>query len=252
MKLGTYTRTPEWKAAKAAQVRQYYIDHPELRAQLAQKAKEQFALKGHPSTGSVTPLEEKERARASRKAFYQTPEGMAVRKRLSDMRKASKGARVCSEETKHKMSIKRKQNWENPVYRALKTAQGRTLLASGKLMSANRGKGGYRNDIGHFVRSRLEANYARILNYTAEPYEYEGKSFKLSTGHYYVPDFYLVNSDTYIETKGFLTDKDKAKYDQFKADYPQVKWVLLKQDSLEWKALVSKYANCIPMWEGTK
>lgn len=33
--------------------------------------------------------------------------------------------------------------------------------------------------------------------------------------HYYTPDFYLPESDTYIEIKGYATDKDRAKWEQF-------------------------------------
>lgn len=33
--------------------------------------------------------------------------------------------------------------------------------------------------------------------------------------HYYTPDFYLVESDTYVEIKGYKTKKDEAKWKQF-------------------------------------
>lgn len=32
---------------------------------------------------------------------------------------------------------------------------------------------------------------------------------------YYTPDFYLIDSDTFIEIKGFKTEKDEAKWSQF-------------------------------------
>ena len=41
-------------------------------------------------------------------------------------------------------------------------------------------------------------------------YEYEGK-----TRNYY-PDFYLVEDDKYVEIKGYETEKDRAKWTQFK------------------------------------
>lgn len=41
------------------------------------------------------------------------------------------------------------------------------------------------------------------------PYIYNEKQ------HYYIPDFYIVNQDYYIETKGYKTDKDDAKWNQF-------------------------------------
>ena len=41
------------------------------------------------------------------------------------------------------------------------------------------------------------------------PYEWDGKT------HYYKPDFYIVDSDTYVEIKGYETKKDRAKWSQF-------------------------------------
>lgn len=40
-------------------------------------------------------------------------------------------------------------------------------------------------------------------------YEFGGKSRK------YTPDFYLIDSDEYVEIKGFKTEKDSAKWEQF-------------------------------------
>jgi hypothetical protein len=40
-------------------------------------------------------------------------------------------------------------------------------------------------------------------------YFYDGKNRK------YTPDFYLIESDEYIEIKGYKTEKDKAKWSQF-------------------------------------
>lgn len=40
-------------------------------------------------------------------------------------------------------------------------------------------------------------------------YIFEGKERK------YTPDFYLVDSDEYVEIKGYKTDKDAAKWEQF-------------------------------------
>jgi len=46
-------------------------------------------------------------------------------------------------------------------------------------------------------------------NKTAFTYTFKGKTFK------YYPDFYLPDSDTYIEVKGYKTSKDTAKWKQF-------------------------------------
>lgn len=41
------------------------------------------------------------------------------------------------------------------------------------------------------------------------PYTYENQQ------HYYIPDFYLVEQKCYIETKGYKTKKDEAKWKEF-------------------------------------
>lgn len=53
-------------------------------------------------------------------------------------------------------------------------------------------------------------------------YFYDGKNRK------YTPDFYLIESDEYIEIKGFKTDKDSSKWKQFPKD--KILKVLLKED----------------------
>ena len=57
------------------------------------------------------------------------------------------------------------------------------------------------------------------------PYTFEGVL------HQYTPDFYLIDSKTYIEIKGYKTNKDQAKWDQFPAD--RTLKVLLAEDLLE-------------------
>jgi len=44
--------------------------------------------------------------------------------------------------------------------------------------------------------------------------------------HRYIPDFYLIDDDTYIEVKGYVLDKDYAKWNQF----PKKLKVLFKKD----------------------
>lgn len=41
------------------------------------------------------------------------------------------------------------------------------------------------------------------------PYHWEGEI------RYYIPDFYLIDEDVYVEIKGYETDKDKAKWAEF-------------------------------------
>lgn len=56
----------------------------------------------------------------------------------------------------------------------------------------------------------LDANNIRWLrNKDSFAYVYDGKERK------YTPDFYLIESDVYIEIKGYKTKKDEAKWNQF-------------------------------------
>lgn len=52
------------------------------------------------------------------------------------------------------------------------------------------------------------------------PYNWE------SSIHYYYPDFYLIESDEYVEIKGYKTDKDLAKWN----DFPYKLTVLFGED----------------------
>ena len=85
-------------------------------------------------------------------------------------------------------------------------------------------KRGYREDLGHYVRSSWEADYARVLNYLSEPYEYEPKTFLLidedGTEMNYTPDFYLPQQDQWVEIKGFMRPLDQKKIDLFREQYP--------------------------------
>ncbi|MBR7189286.1 MAG: hypothetical protein IKD53_12140 [Clostridia bacterium] len=68
---------------------------------------------------------------------------------------------------------------------------------------------------GYRFRSRLEARWAVFFDATGIKYQYEPEGFKLSDGIYYLPDFYLPDSDTFVEIKGVMSEKDTHKIDQF-------------------------------------
>ena len=71
----------------------------------------------------------------------------------------------------------------------------------------------------------LDANNIKwIRNKDSFHYEFEGKSRK------YTPDFYLLESDEYIEIKGYKTEKDEAKWSQFPTHR---KLVILMKKELE-------------------
>ncbi len=79
---------------------------------------------------------------------------------------------------------------------------------------AGRGKGGYREDLGHFVRSTWEANISRIWQAQGyiinKDYFYEPKCFVISRTTY-TPDFYFVLDNIYYEIKAYDTEEAKKK-----------------------------------------
>jgi len=86
-------------------------------------------------------------------------------------------------------------------------------------------KGGFRNDLGHYVRSSWEADFARVLVHLGLRYEYEPCSFKiiLSDGKAanYTPDFFIPSENKYYEIKGWMHDLDKDKIDCFRSQHPK-------------------------------
>lgn len=76
----------------------------------------------------------------------------------------------------------------------------------------------------------LDSNNIRwIRNKDSFNYEFEGKSRK------YTPDFYLPDTDQYIEIKGYKTDKDEEKWSQFPKHRNLV--VLMEKELKEMKIL---------------
>lgn len=113
---------------------------------------------------------------------------------------------------------------------------------------AARGIAGIREDIGSefYFYSRWEANFARILNLLGIPWLYQCKTFDIG-GHMYTPDFYLPDSDTWIEIKNFLSEYSRKRDENFRKMYPDLELMLiLKGDYLE---LQEEFAPKIENWE---
>ncbi|MFZ2167889.1 MAG: hypothetical protein WAV50_03410 [Minisyncoccia bacterium] len=113
---------------------------------------------------------------------------------------------------------------------------------------ASRGKAGIRKDVSEFIYfySRWEANVARLYTYLKVKWEYTPKSFDIG-GHSYTPDFYLSETDTYIEVKNFWGEYSRVRDEKFRATHPDIRLeVILKDEYLD---LEKKYAHLIPCWE---
>lgn len=118
---------------------------------------------------------------------------------------------------------------------------------------------GTRPDLGFFVRSRWEANYARYLKFLQERkqilrFEYEPDTFwfeQIKRGcRSYTPDFKVWTSAEkyeYHEVKGYMDQKSRTKLDRMKRYYPNEKVVLI--DEPYYKDLKNKLSRMIPNWE---
>jgi len=89
----------------------------------------------------------------------------------------------------------------------------------------NIAKGGFREDLNCYFRSRWEANTARYWNLLKIKWQYEPKEFEFKGikrgNRFYKPDFYLPETDKYVEVKGWFTPDDKTKIRRFKKYYPE-------------------------------
>lgn len=83
----------------------------------------------------------------------------------------------------------------------------------------NNFKSGFREDLGHYVRSSWEANFARVLKFLKINYEYEKQTFLLKDGTTYTPDFYIPNKKTFYEIKGWVKN---LKHEMFQKEYPEL------------------------------
>lgn len=113
---------------------------------------------------------------------------------------------------------------------------------------ASRGKAGIRKDIDltTYFYSRWEANIARLYTHLGIAWLYAPTSFDLGS-QVYTPDFYLPDSNKYIEVKNFWWKYSRERDEKFRKLYHYIKLdVILKPEYL---VLEKKYAKLIPMWE---
>ena len=75
------------------------------------------------------------------------------------------------------------------------------------------------------MRSGWEVAYAEWLDGKGIKWKYEPKTFILSEGNAYTPDF-LLEDGTYVEVKGWLTAKHKQRIEDFKQLNSHLKFIL--------------------------
>lgn len=107
------------------------------------------------------------------------------------------------------------------------------------------GNGGFREDLGIYVRSNWEANFARILKYSNIEFLYEPDTFCVSEAVTYTPDFKV--GKVYFEIKGYMDEKSKNKIKLFRQKFPDLTLGVISGD--EYKKLKTQYHDKI-CWEG--
>lgn len=130
----------------------------------------------------------------------------------------------------------------------------RAFMSGKEIISKNpypRGTGGRREDLDNrYFRSMMEANMARYYNFMGIKWEYEPCEFEFPVKRgirFYKPDFLLIDTDVYVECKGWMDAKSKTKLLRMKKYHPGVKLQLLLWD--EYMAIVKSVAMLIPGWE---
>jgi hypothetical protein len=81
-------------------------------------------------------------------------------------------------------------------------------------------------------RSSWEASYAVYLDALGEPWLYEPSVFGTEFGNY-IPDFYLVAEDKYVEIKGRMYPASANKIKSFKKLHPHIKFAILRERDLK-------------------
>lgn len=203
-----------------------YAQSPERRRWQSEMMREKYASGWSPNTPEhraklAAGLRERWASGKMRREIHwtQTEEG---KERIS---KAKKGVRL-GIDSRRRMSVSA----------AKRVVEGRH--------TAYRGRGGIREDIGLYVRSRWEANFARVLLYQGKEFEYEPEAFQLASGKSYVPDFKV--GDVYYEVKGYLTSSAREKMKEFCEQYSHIQLKILGPD--EYNELHSVYGGLVN-WE---
>lgn len=140
-----------------------------------------------------------------------------------------------------------------PVWRTTATLNGRNFC-SYRCMGTQvhswchhgHGKMGARADLGHFVRSRWEANVCRVLIAIGTTYEYEPQTFRMGDVSY-TPDLLVPAWNAWVEVKGWLTPVAEAKIAAFRATYPNERLVVI--DRRTYDAIAREWRDRIPAWE---
>ncbi len=174
----------------------------------------------------------------------------------------------CTQETKDKISATIKQSYKDgsrvnsEEHRQIASDTLKKLKAAnpgGRFSHPGTGSAGKRADLGFYVRSRWEANVARLLwscldqgifqNVEYEPLRFDFDAIKRGVRSY-LPDFRITWPDDqieYVEVKGWWDARSKTAVKRFYKYYPtETLWII---DAPVYKELVNEFAELFPEWE---
>lgn len=83
------------------------------------------------------------------------------------------------------------------------------------------------------MRSRLETKFAFLLDGLNINWTYEPKTFLLSSGIIYKPDFYLTELNTWVEVKGNILEHNKEVSKNFVKDN-NTELILISNTNIHW------------------
>ena len=277
----------EWSADAEAWLRKYYpkfgklwcskmFDVPEgvVRSKASKLGLKSGYRKAAIAAIGTNPSEEsrRRRAEAQREAWpEERRQAMSVSAKERIARqghpKGFRGRRH-TPETRATMGVRSKECWDDPghrfnseEFRELQATQASQQQLGGQTnaLRPTNARGGTRSDLGIFVRSGWEANYARYLNFLVKQgevtgWEYEPKTFKfekISRGVMsYTPDFRVVYPDGRVEwheVKGWLTQRGRTALNRMSKYYPGEVVVLI--DKKRYQAIARSVRSFIPRWE---
>ena len=193
---------------------------------------------------------------------YRKQLGEKGRRVLAEIRQRPDHTKKLSEAQKRRVARGEKIGFQIPGVLE-KCYQSRVRNGTLNPPGAGRGICGFRKGLGHYTRSTLEANFARVLVASGVKYEYEPRVFNLGDLGHYTPDFLLhaplmlagrvMISAGWVELKGWrhkdgrLPGKAQAKRDRLALQVEEPVVVLVGSDPV-WCALRDHWKERV-LWE---
>lgn len=218
----------ELKNLKQKTTPNHWLWNDEQRQRCSERSKKRFANKeNHPAFGKTHTCTWKKKI------------GESVKRIIAGRTEAEK--RIIIEKIRHSWTPEMRKVAGIRLSKRLKGIPNcRTPPASNTRAASIQG---VRSDLKQFFRSTWEANIARIFNYLGIKWEYE--PYRYIFEHFsYVPDFYLPETDSWVEVYSYLTKLKAAKI-IFMGEVANLQ--LINHDI--YTQLEKEYRDKIPNWE---